>query len=136
MHQGLLSAIENDQDPEAPKYEVDKQIEIYHGNLVGEEKNFYRVMLSKGTGMLSQILYHIFFNKREINLERFQKKLPVRFDYMVSNTSKLDFLKKELELSEEEARYLLFNYRKVIIEDFTEVLDSFEYNSKFYLNSI
>ena len=132
----LRSAIENDQDPEAPKYEVDKQIEIYHGNLVGEEKNFYRIILSRGTGMLSQILYHIFFNKREINLERFQKKLPVRFDYMVSNTSKLDFLKKELELSEEEARYLLFNYRKVIIEGFTEVLDSFEYNSMYLYKTV
>ena len=131
----LRSAIENDQNPEAPKYEVDKQIEIY-GNLVGEEKNFYRVMLSRGTGMLSQILYHIFFNKREINLERFQNKLPVRFDYMVSNTSKLDFLKKELELSEEEARYLLFNYRKVIIEGFTEVLDSFEYNSMYLYKTV
>ena len=127
----LRSAIENDQDPEAPKYEVDKQIEIYHGNLVGEEKNFYRIILSRGTGMLSQILYHIFFNKREINLERFQNKLPVRFDYMVSNTSKLDFLKKELELSEEEARYL-----KVIIEGFTEVLDSFEYNSMYLYKTV
>ena len=57
----LRSCIEEDEASEAPKYEVDKQIEIYQGDLVGEEKNFYRIMLSKGTGMLSQILYHIFF---------------------------------------------------------------------------
>lgn len=121
---------------EAAEYEIDKQIELYQGDLVGGEKNFYRIMLSKGTGMLSQILYHIFFNKREINLERFQNKLPVRFDYMVSNTSKLDFLKKELELSEEEARYLLFRYRKLTIEGFAEVLDSFGYNSLYLYKTV
>ena len=132
----LRSCIEDDEASEAPKYEVDKQIEIYQGDLVGEEKNFYRIMLSKGTGMLSQILYHIFFNKREINLERFQNKLPVRFDYMVSNTSKLDFLKKELELSEEEACYLLFRYRKLTIEGFAEVLDSFGYNSLYLYKTV
>lgn len=121
---------------EAAEYEIDKQIELYQGDLVGGEKNFYRIMLSKGTGMLSQILYHIFFNKREINLERFQNKLPVRFNYMVSNTSKLDFLKKELELSEEEARYLLFGYRQAIIEGFTEVLDSFGYNSMYLYKTV
>lgn len=121
---------------EAAEYEIDKQIDLYQGELLGPEKNFYRIMLSKGTGMLSQILYHIFFNKREINLERFQNKLPVRFDYMVSNTSKLDFLKKELELSEEEARYLLFRYRKLTIEGFTEVLDSFGYNSLYLYKTV
>jgi len=121
---------------EAAEYEIDKQIELYQGDLVGGEKNFYRIMLSKGTGMLSQILYHIFFNKREINLERFQNKLPVRFDYMVSNTSKLDFLKKELELSEEEARYLIFRYRKLTIEGFAEVLDSFGYNSLYLYKTV
>ncbi len=132
----LRNCIENDGDPKSIKYEVDKQIDLYQGELLGPEKNFYRIMLSKGKGMLSQILYHIFFNKREINLERFQNKLPVRFDYMVSNTSKLDFLKKELELSEEEARYLLFRYRKVIIEGFAEVLDSFGYNSLYLYKTV
>lgn len=132
----LRNCIENDGDPKSIKYEVDKQIDLYQGELLGPEKNFYRIMLSKGTGMLSQILYHIFFNKREINLERFQNKLPVRFDYMVSNTSKLDFLKKELELSEEEARYLLFRYRKLTIEGFAEVLDSFGYNSLYLYKTV
>lgn len=55
---------------------------------------------------------------------------------MVSNTSKLDFLKKELELSEEEARYLLFGYRQAIIEGFTEVLDSFGYNSMYLYKTV
>ena len=132
----LRNCIENDGDPKSIKYEVDKQIDLYQGELLGPEKNFYRIMLSKGKGMLSQILYHIFFNKREIKLERFQNKLPVRFDYMVSNTSKLDFLKKELELSEEEARYLLFRYRKLTIEGFAEVLDSFGYNSLYLYKTV
>ena len=132
----LRNYIENDEDPKSIKYDVDKQIDLYQGELCGAEKNFYRIMLSKGKGMLSQILYHIFFNKREINLERFQDKLPVRIAYIMSNTSKVDFLKKELELSEEESKYLLFRYRKVIIEGFTDVLDSFGYNSMYLYKKV
>ncbi len=132
----LRSCIEDDEASEAPKYEVDKQIEIYQGNLVGEERNFYRIMLSKGTGMLSQILYHIFFNKREMNFERFQSVLPVRIAYIMSNTSKVDFLKDELNLSDEEARYLLFRYRKLTIDGFAEVLDSFGYNSMYLYKTV
>ncbi|MBR3544105.1 MAG: ATP-binding protein [Treponema sp.] len=117
-------------------YDIDQQIELYHGALCGEEKNFYRIMLSNGTGKLSQILFHIFFNKYEVNFERFQSELTVRFAYIVSNTAKVDFLKKELDLSEEEARYLLFQYRKLTIDGFDEVLDSFDYNPAYLCKTV
>ena len=93
------------------------------------ERNYYRVMNKKGRGTFAQILYYTFFSKADANLNGFHKKLPARFEKKTHDISKIDFLKKELQLSDEETEYLLFRYRKGTIELVSEIFNSITSNS-------
>lgn len=93
------------------------------------ERNYSRILVKKGKGSYSQILYYTFFSKANVNIKEFHKQLPARFEKKVHDISKLDFLRKELQLSYEETEYLLFRYRKGTIQLASEVLGSLTCNS-------
>ena len=94
-----------------------------------DERNYYRAMIKRGRGAYSQMLYYTFFSRAEVILKEFHKQLPVRFEKKIHDTSKLNFLKKELQLSDAETEYLLFRYRKCTIELVSEFLNSVTGNS-------
>lgn len=119
------------------KYEIDRSIEKYCGqNLDENHKNYYRIMYSEEKGMLSQIIYHTFFHNNLITLEFFHDELPANIKRIVSDTSSMNFLKKELGLSENETRYLLFRYRKLVVSQFAEVLEFFSTNSAYLYTTV
>lgn len=92
-------------------------------------RNFYRIMNFEDKGIFSQIVYYTFFTKANVNLKEFHENIPCRFEKKIHDTSKLNFLKKELNLSEAESDYLLFRYRKITIEGLSEVLGNITDNS-------
>lgn len=94
-----------------------------------DERNYYRAMIKRGRGAYSQMLYYTFFSRAEVILKEFHKQLPARFEKKIHDTSKLNFLKKELQLSDAETEYLLFRYRKCTIELVSEFLNSVTGNS-------
>ncbi len=93
------------------------------------ERNYYRSLSKKGIGAYSQIIYYTFFSKAEVNIRIFHNELPARFEKKVHDISRLDFLQKELQLSDIETEYLLFRYRKGTIELASQVLNSLSENS-------
>ena len=93
------------------------------------ERNYYRILVKNGKGVYSQILYHTFFSKAEVDIKEFHKELPARFEKKIHDISKLDFLRKELHLSDAETEYLLFRYRKGTIQIASEVLNTLTCNS-------
>jgi len=100
--------------------EVDRRIDFKsNSNYV---LNYFRIMNIPGKGLFSQILYYTFFSKAKINLNVFHENIPARFNNKIHNTSKIDFIKKELKLSEAESEYLLFRYRKLTVDNLGEVM--------------
>ena len=94
-----------------------------------DERNFYRALFKKGKGAYAQIIYYTFFSKANVNIRVVYKKLSDRFEKKVHDTSRLNFLKKELKLTEQEAEYLLFRYRKATIELISDVFTGLTNNS-------
>lgn len=92
------------------------------------ELNYSRLMITRGYGVFSQILYYTFFSNAK-NLMEFHEKFPVRFEKKLHDTSKVDFIKKELNLTQAEAEYLLFRFRKAIIVQVADILDFITTNS-------
>ncbi len=107
--------------------EIDNQMCLM--DLSENLRNYYRVMFAGGKKMFSQILYYTFFSKAKVSITQYHNTLPVNVDKKINDTSSLDFMIKELELSDEEARYLLLRYRKLIIEELTDALNSYSQNS-------
>lgn len=113
-------------------FEEDEQINDRNMDFVDmseEEKNYSRTMIKKGRGTYSQIIYYTFFSKTDDILKEFHKQLPARFEKKVHDISKVNFIKKELNLSDVESEYLLFRYRKGAIELVSELLNSITGNS-------
>ena len=65
----------------------------------------------------------------KVDIKEFHKELPARFEKKIHDISKLDFLRKELHLSDAETEYLLFRYRKGTIQIASEVLNTLTCNS-------
>lgn len=109
-------------------YDVDEKIDDFT-NLDIDNCNFIRLLMTPKSGIYSQIIYYTFFSKAAVSMKTFYKELPVRYENKLHDTSKLDFLKKELNLTDNETLYLLCRYRKGTIEYVSELFTRFTKNT-------
>jgi len=93
------------------------------------ERDYYRIMSMKNAGTYSQLLYYTFFSNAKVNINTFHETAPARFVKNALALSKVMFLKKELELNDLEAGYLLIRYRKACVELFDELCNVLTKNS-------
>lgn len=85
-------------------------------------KDYLRIVFCGDDGIFSQLIYYTFFSKADVNLNKFYNKVPARFIKTAMNLSKVKFLKKELDLSDNESGYLLIRYRKAVAPLFDDVV--------------
>ncbi len=113
------------------KYEEDRKIFRSYDLEETDEtaRNYIRIMSILEEETLCQIIYYTFFSKSKINLEEFNLEVPARFRKLASNYSRVDFLRKETGLTENEAGYILMRYRKASIENLEQVFDGLTKNS-------
>lgn len=93
------------------------------------EKNFLRILIASQISIYSQLVYNLFFTKGKINTNKYYSEAPVRILKKARDFSKLDFIKNELNLSVQEAGYLLLRYKKVAVEYMDDIFRCLSKNS-------
>lgn len=113
-------------------FEEDEKFMQYvnYRTLSEAERNFYRIIVAAGSkGSYAQMIYNVMFTAGKPNFHKNYENAPVRVIKKARNTSKVDFIKKELGLSDNETGYLLIRYRKAIYESFDDICNQIVKNS-------
>ncbi len=94
-----------------------------------DEKDFYRILYTANEGVFPQLIYNTFFTSGKINIFKIQREIPERWVKNALDVSRLNFMVKELGLTNNEAKYLMFRYRKSTIDSLDEICNILTKNS-------